>query len=430
MGGAEDVDLGPSGARGVVENDSNARSHPCGYRPLSKGPPARLGQRATLWAREEPPHPPHRMGAEARLEAAVAALAPVQGRCAPRIPRTTPHHNRTLPHPSHPPPSTALLSLQVPRHRGSKTPRRRRRPRRWTLPRRRTLRWWATAPNPYPRPDPNPDPNTDPNTDPKFHQLGDKSFFREGQTLGRGMPVEVLMQEDGLRGSKYGGLVLEVRQLAALVQYDELLEEGTDEDGRQIKLTEYVAHGGIFPVPAPPLPEWLEAVELETPLEVLHEDGWSAFAPPPPPPSPPPHLPLTSPSSPSAASAALPSTSVASAAVSSAPVASASPTAASFAPGGRSSSSGTRRPRTCAPTASLWTSAARSRARWGARWGSGGWKSRGCGRSPPAPSTRRRRHRRTTGSGLTRATESRSRCDGPLARPSLSTTAPELAWRP
>jgi hypothetical protein len=122
--------------------------------------------------------------------------------------------------------------------------------------------------------------------------LGDKSFFREGQTLGRGMPVEVLMQEDGLRGSKYGGLVLEVRQLAALVQYDELLEEGTDEDGRQIKLTEYVAHGGIFPVPAAPLPEWLEAVELETPLEVLHEDGWSAFAPPPPPPSPPPHLPL------------------------------------------------------------------------------------------------------------------------------------------
>ena len=46
----------------------------------------------------------------------------------------------------------------------------------------------------------------------------------------RGDRVEVLMSEDVLRGSKYGATVLEVRQLSALVQYEELLEEGADEE--------------------------------------------------------------------------------------------------------------------------------------------------------------------------------------------------------
>ena len=133
------------------------------------------------------------------------------------------------------------------------------------------------------------------------------------------------MQEDGLRGSKYGAQVLEVRQLAALVQYDELLEEGTDEDGRQIKLTEYVAHSGIFPVPAPPPPDWLETVELESPLEVLHEDGWYATR----------HAPRTSPPiSPFAPS-------LTAAALTAAPLTAAALTAA----GGPSSSSGSRRRR-------------------------------------------------------------------------------------
>ena len=31
---------------------------------------------------------------------------------------------------------------------------------------------------------------------PNPNPMGDRFFFREGQTLGRGMPVEVLMQED------------------------------------------------------------------------------------------------------------------------------------------------------------------------------------------------------------------------------------------
>ena len=128
------------------------------------------------------------------------------------------------------------------------------------------------------------------------------------------------MQEDGLRGSKYCAQVLEVRQLAALVQYNELHEEGTDEDGRQI-LTEYVAHGLILPVPAPPPPGWLEAVEIETLLEVLYEGGWYVIATPlpslrsrsppsfpsaafpsaafPPPSPPPPSLPPPSPPPPS-----------------------------------------------------------------------------------------------------------------------------------
>ena len=67
-------------------------------------------------------------------------------------------------------------------------------------------------PSPYPNPDPNPEPSLDPDpeSEPKRAQLGDKSFFREGQTLRRGSEVEVLMQEDGLRGSKYGAQVLEL----------------------------------------------------------------------------------------------------------------------------------------------------------------------------------------------------------------------------
>ena len=149
------------------------------------------------------------------------------------------------------------------------------------------------------------------------------------------MPVEVRMQEDGLRGSKYCAQVLEVRQLAALVQYNELHEEGTDEDGRQI-LTEYVAHGLISPVPAPPPPGWLEAVEIETLLEVLYEGGWYVIATPLPPPFPPLPLPPLLPLCRLSLRRLPPS-------VTSASLTSASLTAASFAPGGPSGSYSTRR---------------------------------------------------------------------------------------
>ena len=80
----------------------------------------------------------------------------------------------------------------------------------------------------------------------------EKRFVRAGVSLGRGDAVEVLMREDGLQGSKYGAVVREVREVCALVEFDEFKEEVVGDEfaaDDAPPLTEWYAFQALMPPP-------------------------------------------------------------------------------------------------------------------------------------------------------------------------------------
>ena len=101
-----------------------------------------------------------------------------------------------------------------------------------------------------------------------------------------GMVVEVLQTEEGLVGSRYSGVILQLRgrsctQKEVLVRYDSLFDDWEDgEAGRQVAdvepraLEEWVrASQLVMPPPKTPA-DWLRSLRPGDEADTLHEGGW------------------------------------------------------------------------------------------------------------------------------------------------------------
>jgi len=95
--------------------------------------------------------------------------------------------------------------------------------------------------------------------------------------LAAGAEVEVEMGEEGLRGSLYGGKVLQLRKGKALVQYAAFCVEAEEEgggDGEAPLLTEWTSTRLLRPPPPPPPPGFPSQLPAGKLLSLLHDDGW------------------------------------------------------------------------------------------------------------------------------------------------------------
>ena len=76
------------------------------------------------------------------------------------------------------------------------------------------------------------------------------------------------LDEEGLRGSRYGATVIDVRGERALVEHREFV----DEQGKPER--EWYALDSLLRPPQPPPPGWIAALRPGDSAEILHEGGW------------------------------------------------------------------------------------------------------------------------------------------------------------
>ena len=92
--------------------------------------------------------------------------------------------------------------------------------------------------------------------------------------LVEGAFVEVGMEEEGLRSSRYSARILhlDLSEGRAFVEFSAFFAEGAESD--ETLLTDWVNVSQLWPPPPPPPPGFFEMLKIGEPLEVYHEDGW------------------------------------------------------------------------------------------------------------------------------------------------------------
>lgn len=92
-----------------------------------------------------------------------------------------------------------------------------------------------------------------------------------------GSGVEVVVDEEGLKGSRYGARIIRIVDASArvptakaLVVYDHF----TSEEDEEVALEEWVACASLRPAPPPSPPDFFEQIAVGDALEVWHADGW------------------------------------------------------------------------------------------------------------------------------------------------------------
>jgi hypothetical protein len=83
--------------------------------------------------------------------------------------------------------------------------------------------------------------------------------------------VEVKMDEDGLRGSRYSARIITIEAERAFVEFPAFFQSDEDDETH---LTDWVRLEQLWPQPPPPPPDFFERLEIGEPLELYHEDGW------------------------------------------------------------------------------------------------------------------------------------------------------------
>ena len=91
--------------------------------------------------------------------------------------------------------------------------------------------------------------------------------------------VEVQMDEDGLRSSRYLARIIDFDDIGrALVEFKDFNEDDSEADGNseaEVKLLkDWVQVEQLRPNPPPYPPDFFERLTLGDPLEVFHDDGW------------------------------------------------------------------------------------------------------------------------------------------------------------
>ena len=88
--------------------------------------------------------------------------------------------------------------------------------------------------------------------------------------------VEIVMQDEGLVGSRYPAIVVSVdhAQKQARVEHEQLFEDDAADGSPGAPLCENTPFAQITPRPPPPPVDFAKSLCVGTPLEVFHEDGW------------------------------------------------------------------------------------------------------------------------------------------------------------
>jgi hypothetical protein len=88
--------------------------------------------------------------------------------------------------------------------------------------------------------------------------------------------VEIVMQDEGLVGSRYPAIVISVDHALqqARVEHEQLLEDDAADGSPGAPLRENTSFAQITPRPPPPPANFAKSLCVGMPLEVFHEDGW------------------------------------------------------------------------------------------------------------------------------------------------------------
>jgi hypothetical protein len=88
--------------------------------------------------------------------------------------------------------------------------------------------------------------------------------------------VEIVMQDEGLVGSRYPAIVVSVdhAQKQARVEHEQFFEDDAADGSPGAPLRENTSFAQITPRPPPPPADFAKSLCVGMPLEVFHEDGW------------------------------------------------------------------------------------------------------------------------------------------------------------